>query len=308
MLKNKILSRSSGILTYGITPPKLSLSPDRIGEIAQKQLERVKLLDIDALVVYDIQDESDRTTEERPFPFLPTLDAARYCEQYYAALDLPKIVYRCVAKYSEEELRSWAAGNPGQDRFSVFVGASSGHSTGKLRLPDAYAAVHSIDPQFFLGGVTIPERHTIKSDEHLRVFRKMEDGCVFFISQAVYNVEAAKNFLSDYYFLCRSKGVEMVPILFTLTPCGSLKTMEFMRWLGISVPRWLENELRYSDDILDKSVKLSLEIFQELWQFAMDRQIPIGCNVESVSVRKVEIEASIEMVEKVREIMKKPKE
>jgi len=40
----------------------------------------------------------------------------------------------------------------------------------------------------------------------------------------------------------------------------------------------------------------------------MDRQIPIGCNVESVSVRKVEIEASIEMVEKVREIMKKPKE
>jgi hypothetical protein len=30
------------------------------------------------LVLYDIDDESDRTPNERPFPFLPTMDPAEY--------------------------------------------------------------------------------------------------------------------------------------------------------------------------------------------------------------------------------------
>jgi hypothetical protein len=33
---------------------------------------------IDGLVLYDIDDESDRNPNERPFPFLPTMDPAKY--------------------------------------------------------------------------------------------------------------------------------------------------------------------------------------------------------------------------------------
>ncbi|OPZ92995.1 MAG: hypothetical protein BWY74_01329 [Firmicutes bacterium ADurb.Bin419] len=95
----------------------------------------------------------------------------------------------------------------------------------------------------------------------------------------------------------------MVPILFTLTPCGSLKTLEFMKWLGISIPRWLENDLMNSEDILNKSIATSKAIFSELFDFSMEKGIPIGCNIESVSVRKVEIEASIRLVNDIKSII-----
>lgn len=34
-------------------------------------------------------------------------------------------------------------------------------------------------------------------------------------------------------------------MLVTLSPCGSLKTLEFMRWLGVSVPRTSGSEARF---------------------------------------------------------------
>lgn len=147
-----------------------------------------------------------------------------------------------------------------------------------------------------LGGVVIPERHTETSPEHLRVFDKISSGCKFFVSQGVYNLDASKNFLSDYYYYGREHKIELVPIIFTLTPCGSLKTLQFMQWLGISIPRWLENDLKNSNDILSKSIEMSKNIWLDLKDFADARNIPVGRNIESVSIRKEEIDASIELL------------
>ena len=149
-----------------------------------------------------------------------------------------------------------------------------------------------------------PERHTKKHDEHLRVFSKKDAGCEYFITQCVYDVEAAKIFLTDYAKYAQENNYDMVPIIFTLTPCGSAKTLDFMKWLGINIPNYLEEDLKHSGDILHDSVKLSRDIFEELFLFGKKRGIPVGCNVESVAIRKAEIEASVELLEEVREIIK----
>ena len=65
----------------------------------------------------------------------------------------------------------------------------------------------------------------------------------------------------------------------------------------------LENDLIHARDILERSVDLSIAAFRELHEFARDKGIRLGCNVESVSLRKVEIEASIVMVDRVAQIM-----
>ncbi|SET17702.1 Methylenetetrahydrofolate reductase [Natronincola peptidivorans] len=305
MLKEKILRRESGIITYGLTPPKQRNTLEKIQEISQKQIERIQNLEIDGLVIYDIQEEADRIKDERPFPFLPTLDPGLYSNKYLEELNIPKIIYRCVSKYTQEELSEWMKVDTAQDKFSVFVGAASRKQKVNLSLQQAYHLRNEVNPDLLLGAVTIPERHIIKHDEHMRVIKKMENGCKYFISQAVYNVEASKNFLSDYYYYCMKNQIEMVPIIFTITPCGSIKTLEFMRWLGISIPRWLENDLKSTENILEKSVDLSKEMYKELLDFALEKGIPFGCNIESLSVRKVEIEASIELVEAVQQINKR---
>jgi hypothetical protein len=87
----------------------------------------------------------------------------------------------------------------------------------------------------------------------------------------------------------------MPPVILSFSPCGSLRTMEFMKWLGIAFPRWLENELRSSPDILAESVDLAARNFADILAYARPKGIPLGINVESVSVRKEEIDASCEL-------------
>ena len=74
-----------------------------------------------------------------------------------------------------------------------------------------------------------------------------------------------------------------------------------MKWLGIAFPRWLENELRLATDPLAKSLELCERIFAEVWEYARDKDIPLGVNVESVSIRKTEIDASVELLQLLRQ-------
>ena len=299
MLVDKIKNRESGIVLYGITPPKKGTDPEKLGEISSKQVARLQSLKIDGLVLYDIQDEKSRTSEQRPFPFIETLDSSTYSEKYLTSLSIPKIIYRAVGKYSKPELSKFLANTSPTNNLTVFVGAASKSQAVTLSITDAYKLKKETNKNILLGGVTIPERHQAKGDEHLRVFNKIAQGCSFFVSQGVYDVNASKDFLSEYYYYGKEHNIPLVPILFTLTPCGSLKTLQFMKWLGISVPKWLENELIHSNDILQKSVDFSEQNWLELKSFADEKKIPIGCNIESVAIRKVEVDASIELLKRV---------
>ena len=152
-----------------------------------------------------------------------------------------------------------------------------------------------MNPDLLLGGVAISERHTRNGAEHLRLVAKQEAGCSYFVTQIVYDVNAAKNLVSDYAYECRDRGIDPVPIVFTLSVCGSMKTLEFLRWLGIDVPRWIENDLRRANDTLDASVEHAEATALELVSFCRRLGVPFGISIESVSIRKLEIEASVRL-------------
>lgn len=61
--------------------------------------------------------------------------------------------------------------------------------------------------------------------------------------QAVYDVGATVKLLNDYGDLCRQRGVSPRKIVLTFAPCGKKKTMKFIKWLGISVPKDVEDRL-----------------------------------------------------------------
>ncbi len=65
MLTDKIRNKENGIILYGITPPKVNHTEDEIKEIAKRHIDRISKLNVDGLVLYDIQDESDRTDEKK---------------------------------------------------------------------------------------------------------------------------------------------------------------------------------------------------------------------------------------------------
>jgi hypothetical protein len=297
MLRDHIRDRRDGLRLYGLTPPKRGQDPDKVRDIAERQVRRVAALAPDGLVLYDLQDEAARTDAPRPFPFLPTLEPLGYSRDFLAALEVPRILYKCVGNQSPAELVAWVdALEAGGRDACVLVGApSSAQGAAALRLRTAYELLGRRPAPACLGGVAIAERHARKLDEDERLVGKHGAGCRFFVSQTVFDAGATKSLLSDYALAFARAGLEPVPFILSFSPCGSLKTMEFMRWLGISFPRWLENDLRFAPDILRKSVDLALQLFADVRAFAKEKKIPLGINVESVSIRKEEIEASGEL-------------
>lgn len=172
-----------------------------------------------------------------------------------------------------------------------------------MSLTAAYALARQHAPRLLLGGISIAERHCKSGNEHERILAKTEMGCRFFVTQAVYDVTSTKSLLSDYAVAVREKGSAPVPIILTFSPCGSVQTLSFMKWLGIAFPRWLENELRFAEDPLVASLDLCERIFVEIWDYAREKRIPLGVNVESASIRKNEIDASVELFKRLRRRM-----
>ena len=289
------MERQGEFLLFALTPPRRATSPEKSQEIADATLKRLQALDLDGLVLYDIDDESDRNPEERPFPFLPTMDPAEYLSRHLNDWTIPVVVYRAVEKYAEAQLRSWLGGQEPDRVLSVFVGTSSRDKPVTTSLRRAQALRSEVKPDLLLGGVAIPERHTRKGDEHLRLLAKQAAGCTFFITQVVYDINAAKNLVSDYHYECAARGQEPVPIVFTFSVCGSMKTLEFLSWLGVDVPRWIQNELRHAEGTLEVSFDEALATALELIAYCRRLGVPFGLNVESVSTRRTEIESSVDL-------------
>ncbi|MGF7080189.1 methylenetetrahydrofolate reductase [Mucilaginibacter sp. UYCu711] len=305
MFLNKIKSGESGILLYGITPPKEETIPERVAEIAEKTIARLIPLDLDALIVYDVQDESARTSEERPFPFLKALDPFMFASSYLQDLHIPKIIYRPAGKFAKEELSDWLDALHKNNFYPVFVGVPAPDFPVKTSLPEAYKIWSKNESTSVIGAVTIPERHDILKDEDKRIIEKTNCGVSYFISQCVFNIAFAKQVIEDLSCTCKKENIKFPTIIFTLTACGSAKTLNFMEWLGIHVPDDLKEDLKNSKNILEKSVNVCLDIASELADFCTERSIPFGFNIESVAIRKEEIEASIYMVNKIAEMLDK---
>jgi len=306
-LLERLASPTPDLCFYGLAPPKQSTDPVRLRAIVEAQKARIAALAPDALIVYDLQDESDRQTAARPFPFLPTLAPAHYAHELLGDLPVPKIVYRCVGKDTPDSFKAWleeAGPGGGEPRLAVFVGAAtsrgpaSGAATLSLAQAQALARPHASTLTF--GGIAIAERHARRGDEHLRLLQKMEAGCRFFVTQTVYDASATKSLLSDYARELGARGRAPVPIIFTFSPCGSARTLDLLKWLGIAVPRWLENELLDAQDILAASLEACETAWRDVLSYARGKGLPVGVNVESVSIRKEEVAASVSLFEALR--------
>ena len=170
-LVRRIRDGEGGFLTFAVTPPRLATARDHAQQIADATTVRLASLDLDGLILYDIDDETSRNPTQRPFPFMPTLDPADYLADHLAAWALPVVVYRAVGKYSPAELGSWLSAQDPERVMTVLVGAASPSSTPSTTLAEAQALRTDLNPGLVLGGVAIPERHSRRGDEHLRLLQ-----------------------------------------------------------------------------------------------------------------------------------------
>ena len=302
MFKASIMNEMTGVVTYGITPPKAKTEKEKLLTIAEKRSQRINSLGCDGLIVYDIQDESNRTEERRPFEYFPTLDPLNYTVDMHGNINCEKIIYHVVGKYTRDEFIKRLTLANEHNFHSVLVGAASKHQATRMKLSEAYEIWRAYAGSGLLGAVVIPERHHHKEDEHLRIIEKQKSGCSFFVSQCVCNLEMAKNFISDYCYAVEDANYRKSYFIFTLSICGTVETLNLMNWLGIDIPKWMKNDLSRGKDIIKESIHQNLRIAEEIKTYCQQKHLCCGFNVESISPKKAEIDAAMELCEHIKKM------
>src|SRR3954462_11553093 len=166
----QLLERTAdGVLLYGLTPPRLATTAERAHEIASATLARLASVQLDALILYGVDAEADRSPDPRPFPFMPMMDPAEFADRHLSDWTGPLVIYRAVAKYAEADLRRWLTTLDAGRVLPVLVGAASRDQAVKARLADAYRLHAGLDQPPTMGGVCIAERHVGSRQEHQRM-------------------------------------------------------------------------------------------------------------------------------------------
>ncbi|MGJ8694024.1 MAG: methylenetetrahydrofolate reductase [Thalassotalea sp.] len=311
MLKNESELRvryndvNRGVYFIGTTPPKSDTPIEQVEGIAEKLLERVSDIDFDGLIVYDIQDENSRTKKPRPFPFKTTHDARLYSSLLNQKSNRPVITYKSVVQSNADDFNQWAdeAWEKYGIRDVVLVGSPSKKNEISLSLEQAYGTLVNNKHNFFIGGVTIAERHTSKGNEHERLIEKHQQGCNFFISQAIYNPQATIDKLTRYAIECQNLGIKPQRIILTFSPCGSQKTLEFIDWLGVSVPEATSLRILNAEKPLYESIRICHNSLTQILDAVIPYKLPLGLNIESLTNRKEEIDGSILLYKLLRSTM-----
>lgn len=296
-LRSKISDPSRGVYFIGTTPPKRTVAAQDMRDIAGKLVQRLLGLEYDGLVVYDIQDETSRNPEPRPFPFCRTHDSRSYSALLREISAQPVITYKSAGEDNRLEFDQWldTAWSPNGVRDLVLVGSPSTQQRKSFPLNKAYEALQEHPMDFHLGGVAIAERHASKANEHLRLLEKTRQGCEYFITQAVYNPHATIQLCQDYAAECRRLNIQPKRIILTFSPCGSRKTLDFMQWLGISVPQQSRQQILEAQNPLAESIRICRQNLQQIIDACASLDIPLGLNIESLTNRKEEIDGTIRL-------------
>ncbi len=293
------------VTLYGTTPPRAGSPSERVEATAGRIAERVVGLDLDGLVVYDVQDEHERTDQPRPFPFIPTIDPRIYAALLAGMTRLQAVTYKCVGGFSEAGWLNWLSesiASYGLKCLSL-VGAST-----PTPAPDALpvdralqlAAAHVGGPT--LGGIVIAERHSPAFDESRRLLHKAAHGCRYFVSQVIYDPAPTARLLHDYLDACTATDNTPQRLVLTFSPCGRPKTLDFIRWLGVAIAPATARSILDDPAPFTRSIRICCDNFRALLEHGFAERLPLGVNIESVSIHRDEIEASIELVHALRSV------
>ena len=303
-LRARLLDARQPVFLYGTTPPRAGSTPEQVATAVDKLGERLRGLPVHGLVVYDIQDETGRTGVPRPFPFIRTTDPRDYSALLRSRTALTPITYKALGDLDEARWQSWLVESAQADlRLVSVVGRPTSGVRYALSLSRAVRLAAEHPARFTVGGVVIAERHNDERSEAARLLAKAVEGCAYFISQTVYHAPPTQRLLADYLRDCRGAGVEPRRIVLTFAPCGREKTLAFLRWLGVNVPAETAQAILGAARPLERSIELCRDNLRRILDGPYAGSIPLGVNVESVSINRDEIDASVELFGVLRETM-----
>ncbi|MFZ0961527.1 MAG: hypothetical protein WAO35_11540 [Terriglobia bacterium] len=236
---------------------------------------------VDAINIPEIHDE-DRPGE-RTSKFIARVEPRVLGARIKRELAIDVVINRVTVHDAEPE--RWFRETCGAWDIPnwVLVGGESP----EIRYPgpnpaEAAQLVKSLGIPATLGGITIPSR----VNEPDRIRAKHAQGVDFFTSQVMFDS-------NDLVWLIqRLNGVD-ARVFISFAPVSHRRDLEFLRWLGVDIPRDLDRFLLGSeqgdaapaDVCLERSLNLAQRILMDVFDNLPPDPPPIGLNIEHINRR-----------------------
>ena len=303
--RDKVRRPKRPVVVYEILPPREK--DGTLDSYAEKISSLLSQTHIDAINIPEVHDENERG--KRPVPNLERAEAREFGRLLQDRVGIEAIVNRVTVHDELEIQKKWI-----KETFYdydieniILVGGESSkikYSGPSVNTTAEYITRDLNTGRFdlFCGGISIPSR-SIESESLLR---KGGNGIEFFTTQVLYDSTKINKMLKYYDKICEENHVLPRRILLSFAPVSSNKNIEFLKWLGVEIPR--HTEMRLLDENSDMTEK-SLEIAREILNVVLGNieknniKVPIGLNVEHIM--SYNFQHSINMLQELSKIYRK---
>jgi 5,10-methylenetetrahydrofolate reductase len=250
-------------------------------EAMQSSLDELSQLRgrVDAINIPEIHDE-DRPGE-RTSKFIERVEPRLLGSRIKRELGIDVVINRVTVHDAEPERWFRETCGPWDICNWVLVGGESA----KIRYPgpnpgEAARLIKSLDLPVSLGGISIPSR----VNEPDRIRKKHAQGVEFFTSQVMFDS-------NDLVWLIqRLNGVD-ARVFISFAPVTNRRDLDFLRWLGVDIPRDLDRFLMGSpqgdaapaETCLERSINLAQRILMDVFDNLPPDPPPIGLNIEHIT-------------------------
>jgi len=282
--RDKVRKPKRPVVVYEILPPRVK--DGTLNSYAEKISSLLSQTHIDAINIPEVRDEIGRG--ERPVKNLERAEAREFGKLLQDNVGIEAIINRVTVHEEVKEQNQWIK----QTFYDydienlILVGGESGkinysgpsvNETAEYITRDLNAGKFD----FFCGGIAIPSRQ-IESE---KLLRKGSNGIEFFTTQVLYDSGKIKKMLKYYDDICRKNKVLPRRILLSFAPVSSKKNIDFLKWLGVEIPKQTETDLiNVGTGMTEKSLEIATSILDEILTSneKLGITVPIGLNVEHI--------------------------
>lgn len=265
--------------SYSIIPPHESASADQIKKTLDRHCECIIKHSITQIIIYDVQDEPDRTIITRPYKYEKYMSNVKYMTQLIDELQLlghiisadEIILFKAIGETDTENslitfFDSIVSTTP-YKKFCI-AGNSFNKNVSSTKL---ISLIKKIYPEICIGSVILPDR----PNELETIIKKINLGVSFFITQIIFQSTELTNIIDKL-------KDHAIPIYVTLSVISNKKTLLFMDWLGVCIP----SSFRTEDHLITVSVSVTKSLINCLKIYTN-----ISFSFEAVTHNKSEIAA-----------------
>lgn len=280
-LEDKLLEPSLPVTFFELVPPASDKAASIDSTIAEVQ--KVRHL-VDAINLPEVRDENrgPRRTAE----FVPRIDPRILATRILRELTTEVVVNHVVVHEPNQE--AWFRKT--REEFGVSYAILVGGESSKTTYPgpsvlDTAKQVRSMGLGMSLGGITIPSR----LNEADRIRRKNAAGLAFFTTQVLFDSN------DIVWLIQRLNGLE-ARVFLSFAPVSHPRDTEFLRWLGVDIPRDLDRFLlgeeagrdvspEARETCLERSLDLAQRILMDVFDNLPPDPPPLGLNIEHINKR-----------------------